>query len=168
MFTPSHRLVFCVLIVVLAACSDRKSSRTEVTSRPFYPLNPGCTFDGKPGSADDMSQMHNAKVISDECYAPPTPKLVSSRTFYPSNPGCTFDGKPGAGAEMSDMQHAKVISEACFAAPASTVNGMSSETSRTMYLSNPGCKIDGQPGTGADAKAIVAAKVISQECFSAP
>ena len=69
---------------------------------------------------------------------------------------------------MSAMQNAKVVSEACFAAPTPKLLGTSSDTSRTMYLSNPGCKIDGAPGAGADAKVIVYAKVISQECFSAP
>lgn len=167
MFTSSCRLVFCTFIVLLAACSDRTHSRTEVTSRPFYPLNPGCTFDGKPGSSDDMSQMQNAKVISEECYASPTPKLISSRTFYPTNPGCTFDGKP-ASDDMSNVHTAKVISEACYAAPTTQLGSTHSETSRTINLSNPGCRIDGVPATSADLKDVVNSKVISPECFSAP
>ena len=67
------------------------------------------------------------------------------------------------------MLNAKVISEECYAAPAPNMVSARTETSsRTMYLSNPGCTIDGAPGGGADANVLVHAKVISPECFSAP
>ncbi|MFL6660393.1 MAG: hypothetical protein ACJ8GW_20060 [Massilia sp.] len=168
MFISSQRLLVCTVIVLLAACSDRTSKRTQADSRPFYPLNPGCTFDGKPASSDDLSQMQNAKVISDECYAPPTPKVTTSRTFYPDNPGCTFDGKPGSGGDMRQMVNAKVISEACYTTPSPQQVGAHTETSRVMNLSNPGCKIDGAPGANADVKTVMNAKLISEECFSAP
>lgn len=168
MSTLPYRLAVCAMLVLLSACIDRKSSHTEVRSRPFYPLNPGCTFDGKPGSTDDMSQLANAKVISDECYAAPTPKVISSRTFYPTNPGCTFDGKPGSSHDMAQMANAKVISDECYVTPKSVPMSRNSETSRTMYLSNPGCTIDGAPGEGADPTVIVRAKVVSEECFREP
>jgi hypothetical protein len=124
MFTSSQRLVVCTLIVLLSGCSERTSTRTvtEVQSRTYYPTNPGCTFDGKPGSTDDMSHMQNAKVISDECFMAPTPRVTTTttettRTLYMSNPGCTIDGVSGSSADTDRIVHAKVISDECYTAP---------------------------------------------------
>jgi hypothetical protein len=125
MFTRPYGIIICVslLSLMLGACSERKSSHTvrEVkTSKTFYPRNEGCKFDGVAGSMADISQIHNAKVISDECFVTPKEMANSpnfSGTLYTSNPGCKIDGVPGTDVTNEQVLHAKVISDECLVAP---------------------------------------------------
>ena len=130
MFTRSHAAAVGAL-ALLAACGARNAApssaqathivRVEQSTSTFYPRNPGCTFDGVAGSAADIRQMHNAKRISPECFAPEAQAEAAagvSRTFYTANPGCTIDGVEGSKADTEQILNAKVIAEACYAQPA--------------------------------------------------
>jgi hypothetical protein len=123
MFSRTTGLVICTLLFTVTACGNRTSSRTvrEVkTSQTFYPRNEGCTFDGVPGAAVDISQMHNAKVISDECFAAPVASTTvshSAKMLYITNPGCTIDGVPAATASDEQLVRSEAFSKECFDAP---------------------------------------------------
>ena len=125
MFKHSPGAALCLLAVLVAGCSGRADTthvvRVEQSTSTFYPRNPGCTFDGVPGTTADIRQMHQAKSISAQCYAPEAQAEVTagiSRTFYTANPGCTVDGVPGTKADTEQILNAKVIAEACYVAPA--------------------------------------------------
>jgi|GEM_PF-5387276 len=125
MFKPSPGAALCLLAVLVSACGGRDASthvvRVEQSTSTFYPRNPGCTFDGVPGTTADIKQMHQAKSISAQCYAPEAQAEVAagiSRTFYTANPGCTVDGIAGTEANTEQILNAKVIAEACYVAPA--------------------------------------------------
>lgn len=42
------------------------------------------------------------------------------------------------------------------------------DSPRVFYTTNPGCTIDGVPGTRVDTEQILRATVISEECFATP
>lgn len=135
MFTRPYATAVCALAVLAAGCGPRAASpsssdtthivRVEQSTSTFYPRNPGCTFDGVPGATADIRQMHNAKSISAQCFAPEAQAEVAagvSRTFYTANPGCTIDGVEGSKAGTEQILNAKVIADACYAEP--TARGM--------------------------------------------
>lgn len=124
MFKHSPGAALCLLAVLAAGCGARNATshivRVEQSTSTFYPRNPGCTFDGVPGTTADIRQMHQARSISAQCYAPQARTEVAagiSRTFYTANPGCTIDGIAGTEAATEQILNAKVIAEACYVAP---------------------------------------------------
>jgi len=125
----SYAAALSALASLVTGCGERTRShgdtthvvRVEQSTRTFYPRNPGCTFDGVPGLRADIQQMHKAKLISPQCFAPEARAEAGasiSRTFNTANPGCTLDGKDGSTASTEQILNAKDIAPACYLAPA--------------------------------------------------